>query len=598
MQEIIKKEIRSLNVRMEFVNYIGGVPLAVFFLVLSQKMYYEKFYYIAVSFFAAISVTLIIFPFSRAKIFRKLFDPVIESKNELQRSASKEQLLRFPAYCGILVQAQWILGAITTSTVYYSFVPVSFYGIMTFVLLIVFLAPVVYMIHSTQADLFLARILTLPAIRDIPVNTKNIRAISIFERVSIASFSILFLPVGALIAMYFFGSLTDPDDPFRDYLVGLIGFQSLALSYICSNLLAKILSKNTENVKEALSELKNGNLSYKMALVDSNELGFLLALNFNELRDKILDVVTNLKTTSNKLNSLSLTLENNASQVTKEAENQSSFLEELSASMVEFQSSIAQTEENTEVQKGLTEVCSSALLDLDKEMQSSLAQAGKSAELSLQANKIAEVGAGIGLSTKNAISEIQTESKAIIDYAQLISEISDQVGLLSLNASIESARAGESGKGFQVVAREISKLGEHTNENSEMISKKLKLLSQKIKSGYEQIQEVSEQFREIQSAAVKSDESTKQISENLKRQSKIQGTVNVFISQLKDQALSIRESAKEQRVTIEESNEGLEKLSGGSEQLAVSARSLRNVSIELKEDAAILLKQIEFFKVD
>ncbi|HMZ64418.1 MAG TPA: methyl-accepting chemotaxis protein, partial [Leptospiraceae bacterium] len=134
-----------------------------------------------------------------------------------------------------------------------------------------------------------------------------------------------------------------------------------------------------------------------------------------------------------------------------------------------------------------------ALNDLGKEMQGSLTQAENSAELSRRANQYAEVGANLGLNTENSISEIQEESKAIIDYAQLISEISDQVGLLSLNASIESARAGELGKGFQIVAKEISKLGEHTNENSELISKKIRQLSHKIKQGYDQIKEVSEQ---------------------------------------------------------------------------------------------------------
>lgn len=596
MEDLVKKEIRNLNLRMEFVNYIGGVPLAVFFLVLSQKMYYEKFYQVLLGFLAAVTITLVIFPYLRTRMFYTMFRPVLEGSNQHDLSFAKEQLLKFPTYCGILVQLQWIVGDITTLSVYYSFVPISLYGLTTFFLLVVFLAPINYMIHSTQADLFLSNILTLPAIRNIPVNKEHIRAVTIFQRVSIASFSILFLPVGVLISLYFFGSLSDANDPFRNYLVGLIGIQSVSISYICSNLLAKILSKNTENVKEALSELKNGNLAYKMPLVDSEELGFVLALNFNELRDKILEVVTHLKSTSSKLNELSFTLENNATHVAKEAENQSNFAEELSRSMEEFQTAIVQTEKNTEAQKGLTEVCVDALFDLDNEMQSSLTQAGESANLSKKANEYAEFGSGLGLSTKNAISEIQEESKAIIDYAQLISEISDQVGLLSLNASIESARAGESGKGFQVVAREISKLGENTNQNSEMISKKLKTLSQKIKHGYEQIQEVSERFREIQEASLKSDQSIKQISENLGRQFKLHGTVKTFILQLKDQALAIRESAKEQITTIEESNSEPEKLSSGSEQLTQSAKNLKNVSLELKEDAASLLKQIEFFK--
>jgi methyl-accepting chemotaxis protein len=596
MEDLVKKELRGLNLRMEFVNYIGGVPLAVFFLVLSQRMYYDKFYFVLLGFLAAVTITLIIFPYLRTKMFYAMFRPILETHNTKDLSLYKERLLKFPTYCGILVQFQWILGDITTLSVYYSFVPVSLYGLTTFFFLLVFLAPINYMIHSTQADLFLSKILTLSAIRDIPVNKENIRAVTIFQRVSIASFSILFLPVGVLVALYFFGSLTEPDDPFRNLLVGLIGLQSLSISYICSNLVSKILSKNTENVKDALSELKNGNLAYTMPLVDSEELGFVLALNFNELRDRILEVVTHLKSTSNKLNELSHTLDGNATEVAAEAANQSNFSEELSASMGEFQSSVVQTENNTEIQKGLTEVCVNALLDLDKEMQSSLIQAGESTKLSQNTNEFAEVGSSLGLSAENAISEIQEESKAIIDYAQLISDISDQVGLLSLNASIESARAGESGRGFQVVAREISKLGENTNENSAMISKKLKQLSLKIKHGYEQIKEVSERFREIQDAALMSDQSIKLISENLGRQFKLHATVKTFILQLKDQAIAIRESTKEQKVTIAESNYELEKLSNGSEQLAQSAKNLKNVSLELKDDAALLRKQIDFFK--
>ncbi len=597
MQNLIKKELRDLNLRIEFVNYIGGVPLAVFFLVLSQKMYYDKFYFVLLGFFAAVTITLIIFPYLRTKMFYQLFNPILEKKNISELSSIKERLLKFPKYCGILVQLQWILGDITTLSVYYYFVPVSLYGLTTFFLLVVFLAPINYMIHSTQADLFLSKILTLPEIRDIPVNKKNINAVTILQRVSLASFSILFLPVGVLVGLYFFGSLSDPDDPFRNYLVALIGIQSISISFICSNLISKILSKNTENVREALNELKNGNLSYSMPLVDSEELGFILAVHFNELRDKIFEVVTQLKLTSNKLTELSSTLETNSSDVALEAENQSNFAEELSASMEEFQTSINQTEQNTEIQKGLADVCATALFELDTEMQSSLTQAGTSAKLSKKANEFAEVGSNLGLSTENAISEIQDESKAIIDYAQLISEISDQVGLLSLNASIESARAGESGRGFQVVAREISKLGENTNENSALISKKLKTLSLKIKHGYEQIQEVSAKFKEIQEASIKSDQSIKMISENLGRQFKLHATVKTFVLQLKDQSLAIRESAKEQKININESNDELKKLFNGSAELTLSAKNLKNVSQELKNDAKILLKQIEFFKV-
>ncbi|MEF8870855.1 MAG: methyl-accepting chemotaxis protein [Haloarculaceae archaeon] len=66
--------------------------------------------------------------------------------------------------------------------------------------------------------------------------------------------------------------------------------------------------------------------------------------------------------------------------------------------------------------------------------------------------------------TTSQITQLETEVEAIEEVITLITEIADKTNMLALNASIEAARASESGEGFSVVAEEIKALSEETKE--------------------------------------------------------------------------------------------------------------------------------------
>lgn len=117
-------------------------------------------------------------------------------------------------------------------------------------------------------------------------------------------------------------------------------------------------------------------------------------------------------------------------------------------------------------------------------------------------------------STQTTVNVMQSNIEEINKFLEGIDYISNQTNLLSLNASIESARAGEQGKGFAVVADEVGKLAKQSSQTVENIKHITAIISQNstdavekvnqgtaaVASGNQFLTEVSDNFSNVEQA--------------------------------------------------------------------------------------------------
>jgi methyl-accepting chemotaxis protein len=97
--------------------------------------------------------------------------------------------------------------------------------------------------------------------------------------------------------------------------------------------------------------------------------------------------------------------------------------------------------------------------------------------------------------TVTGIRAIGDSSAKVAETLSVIQDISDQINLLSLNASIEAARAGDAGRGFAVVADEVGKLADKTSTEANEIERLVSESGIRVQEGVRFISNISDSIR-------------------------------------------------------------------------------------------------------
>lgn len=177
-----------------------------------------------------------------------------------------------------------------------------------------------------------------------------------------------------------------------------------------------------------LGKIANGDLRVEIDNWNLDEIGVLLG-HMQTMAARLKGIVGEIRQVSQHIGNASNEMNATAGQMSEGATEQASSVEEVSSSMEEMTASIRQSTDN-----------------------------------SLQTEKLAKHAAEKIGESNEAMHQTGATMKTIEKKISVIGEIARQTNLLALNAAVEAARAGEHGRGFSVVAGEVRKLAERSQQ--------------------------------------------------------------------------------------------------------------------------------------
>lgn len=363
------------------------------------------------------------------------------------------------------------------------------------------------------------------------------------------------------------------------------------IAIIISFIMGRRLMRPLVKVSAIIEDVANGNIDADFSVVkESNDEIGLIIEKMKELTQSLGSIVGRIRNSSDTMSSNSYELNDTSSQTLAANNEISKAVEDVAEGSTGMAASISKINENLLEMSNETKDINASVDEIKNQtvavQDSSKIMNDKIKSMQDSSRKMDD---GISAISKR-IETVNTTVDKVSNIVSVIEEISSETNLLSLNASIEAARAGDAGKGFAVVAQEIRVLSDNTNTELENIKQIISSLVEEcrycVQASGTIVEDNAKQKEEIRAVLDEFSELDEQIQKTAEKADEIEELVTAMIELNDDitkSSNSLTDVSAANAAATEEMNANIEELNAMMNGVAEMAGHMNDESVGLKE---------------
>lgn len=372
--------------------------------------------------------------------------------------------------------------------------------------------------------------------------------------------------------------------------VGISAIVVLLAIIICF-ILGRRLMRPLVKVSTIIEEIANGDINADFGMVKetNDEIGLIIE-KMKELTQSLGNIVGKIRNSSDTMSANSYELNDTSSQTLAANNEISKAVEDVAEGSTGMAASISKINENLLEMSNETKDINESVNEIRNQttavQDSSKIMNDKIKSMQDSSHKMDE---GISAISKR-IETVNTTVDKVSNIVSVIEEISSETNLLSLNASIEAARAGDAGKGFAVVAQEIRVLSDNTNTELENIKQIISSLVEEcrycVQASGTIVEDNAKQKEEIKAVLDEFGSLDEQIQKTAEKADEIEELVTAMIELNDDitkSSNSLTDVSAANAAATEEMNANIEELNAMMNGVSEMAGNMNDESDGLKE---------------